>query len=47
MRKNTKAFFLETPTNPTLEVYDIAAVAEIAHEAGAKLVVDNVFATPL
>ena len=38
---------METPTNPTLEVYDIAAVAEIAHGAGAKLVVDNVFATPL
>ena len=47
VQKNTKAFFMETPTNPTLEVYDIAAVAEIAHEAGAKLVVDNVFATPL
>ena len=46
-RKNTKAFFLESPTNPTLEVLDIAAIAEIAHEAGAKLVVDNVFATPL
>ena len=45
--KNTTAFFMETPTNPTLEVYDIAAVAEIAHAAGAKLVVDNVFATPL
>jgi O-succinylhomoserine sulfhydrylase len=46
-RKETKAFFMETPTNPTLEVYDIAAVADIAHNAGAKLVVDNVFATPL
>ena len=46
-RKNTKAFFLESPTNPTLDVIDIAAVAEIAHAAGAKLVVDNVFATPL
>ena len=46
-RKNTKAFFLESPTNPTLDVIDIAAVAEIAHQAGAKLVVDNVFATPL
>jgi len=45
--KNTKVFFMETPTNPTLQVYDIAAVAEIAHGAGAKLVVDNVFATPL
>ena len=44
---NTKAFFLESPTNPTLEVIDIAAVAEIAHTAGARLIVDNVFATPL
>jgi O-succinylhomoserine sulfhydrylase len=47
VRDNTKVFFLETPTNPTLEIYDIAAVAKIAHAAGAKLVVDNVFATPL
>ncbi|MSO68415.1 MAG: O-succinylhomoserine sulfhydrylase [Pseudolabrys sp.] len=46
-QKNTKAFFMETPTNPTLEVYDIQAVADIAHNAGAKLIVDNVFATPL
>jgi O-succinylhomoserine sulfhydrylase len=46
-RNRTKAFFLETPTNPTLEVIDIAAVAEIAHKAGARLIVDNVFATPL
>jgi O-succinylhomoserine sulfhydrylase len=47
MQMNTRACFLESPTNPTLEVIDIAAVADIAHEAGAKLVVDNVFATPL
>ena len=47
VRKETKVLFMETPTNPTLEVYDIAAVAEIAHGVGAKLVVDNVFATPL
>ena len=47
VRPNTKVFFLETPTNPTLEVYDIAAIAEIAHAAGARLVVDNVFATAL
>ena len=47
VQKNTKVFFLETPTNPTLEVIDIAAVADIAHNAGARLVVDNVFATPL
>jgi O-succinylhomoserine sulfhydrylase len=47
VRKETNVFFLETPTNPTLEVIDISAVAAIAHDAGAKLVVDNVFATPL
>jgi O-succinylhomoserine sulfhydrylase len=47
IRPNTKVLFLESPTNPTLDVIDIAAVAEIAHQAGAKLVVDNVFATPL
>ncbi|MBZ0141805.1 MAG: O-succinylhomoserine sulfhydrylase [Pseudorhodoplanes sp.] len=47
VRPDTKTFFLESPTNPTLEVIDIAAVAEIAHDAGATLVVDNVFATPL
>jgi O-succinylhomoserine sulfhydrylase len=47
LRPNTKTFFLETPTNPTLEVIDIAAVAEIAHAAGATLTIDNVFATPL
>jgi O-succinylhomoserine sulfhydrylase len=43
----TKLFFLESPTNPTLEVIDIAAVAAIANRAGARVVVDNVFATPL
>ncbi|MCP3054282.1 O-succinylhomoserine sulfhydrylase [Aurantimonas marianensis] len=47
VRPETKVFFLESPTNPTLEVIDIAAVAEIAHAAGARLVVDNVFATPM
>jgi O-succinylhomoserine sulfhydrylase len=47
VRKETRVFFLESPTNPTLELCDIAAIADIAHEAGAKLVVDNVFATPL
>ena len=47
MQKNTKLVFIETPTNPTLELVDIAAVAEIAHAHGAKLLVDNVFATPL
>jgi O-succinylhomoserine sulfhydrylase len=47
VRPNTKVLFLESPTNPTLEIIDIHAVAEIAHEAGARLVVDNVLATPL
>lgn len=47
VRPNTRCMFLESPANPLLEVVDIAAVADIAHQAGAKLVVDNVFATPL
>ncbi len=47
VRPNTKAFLVETPANPLLEVTDVAAVAKIAHAAGAKLVVDNVFATPI
>ena len=47
MRPNTKTAFLESPTNPTLEVVDIAGVAKIVHEAGATLVVDNVFASPM
>jgi O-succinylhomoserine sulfhydrylase len=47
VRKNTKFFFLESPTNPTLEVIDIAHVAKLANSVGARLVVDNVFATPL
>jgi O-succinylhomoserine sulfhydrylase len=47
VRPNTKLFFLESPTNPTLEVIDIAAVASLANSIGARLVVDNVFATPL
>jgi O-succinylhomoserine sulfhydrylase len=47
VRANTKTFFLESPTNPTLDIIDIAAVARIAHDAGATLIVDNVFATPL
>ncbi|HQT53484.1 MAG: O-succinylhomoserine sulfhydrylase [Phenylobacterium sp.] len=47
VRPNTKAFLVETPANPLLEVTAIGAVADVAHAAGAKLVVDNVFATPL
>lgn len=47
IRPNTRAVFLESPTNPTMEIVDIRAVADLANEAGARLVVDNVFATPL
>lgn len=47
VQPNTKLFFLESPTNPTLEVVDIAAVAALANSIGARLVVDNVFATPM
>ncbi|MBU0584780.1 MAG: O-succinylhomoserine sulfhydrylase [Alphaproteobacteria bacterium] len=47
VQPNTRLFFLESPTNPTLEVVDIAAVASLANSIGARLVVDNVFATPL
>jgi O-succinylhomoserine sulfhydrylase len=47
VRPNTKVFLVESPANPLLEVTAIGAVAEIAHAAGAKLVVDNVFATPI
>ncbi|WIY52968.1 O-succinylhomoserine sulfhydrylase [Devosia sp. YIM 151766] len=47
MQPNTKVVFIETPTNPTLELVDIRAVADIAHAHGAKLIVDNVFATAL
>jgi len=41
------AVFLETPSNPSLEVIDLAAVSDLAHAAGALVVVDNVFATPV
>jgi O-succinylhomoserine sulfhydrylase len=47
LRPNTRSFFLESPTNPTLDVLDIPAIAEIAHSGGARLIVDNVFATPI
>ncbi|MEV0245090.1 cystathionine gamma-synthase [Nocardia sp. NPDC050712] len=46
IRPNTKLVWIETPTNPLLNIGDIPALAEIAHDAGAKLVVDNTFATP-
>lgn len=47
VRPGTRAVFFETVSNPTLEVVDIAAVADIAHGCGAVVVVDNVFATPV
>ena len=47
VRPNTKAFLVESPANPLLEVTPIAAVGRIAKAAGAKLIVDNVFATPI
>jgi O-succinylhomoserine sulfhydrylase len=47
VRPNTRAFFFETPTNPVLELVDIEGVSAIAKRAGALVVVDNVFATPL
>ncbi|WP_374591478.1 O-succinylhomoserine sulfhydrylase [Aquabacterium sp.] len=46
IRPNTRLLFAETPTNPLTEVCDIAALADLAHEAGALLAVDNCFATP-
>ena len=46
-RPETAMFFLETPSNPGLEICDIAGIAEIAHGVGARLLVDNVFATPV
>jgi O-succinylhomoserine sulfhydrylase len=47
VRADTKAVFFETIANPTLEVIDLSAVAEIAHAVGATVIVDNVFATPV
>jgi O-succinylhomoserine sulfhydrylase len=47
LRPNTRAFFLETPANPTLDIVDIRAVSDIAHDAGALVIVDNAFASPV
>jgi O-succinylhomoserine sulfhydrylase len=47
VQPNTRAFFCETPANPTLELVDLAGVAEISKACGAKFIVDNVFATPM
>ncbi|MDR2679345.1 MAG: PLP-dependent aspartate aminotransferase family protein [Tannerella sp.] len=46
LKPNTKLIYIETPCNPLLRITDIAAVADIAHQAGAKLAVDSTFATP-
>jgi cystathionine gamma-synthase len=46
MRPNTRLVWCETPTNPLLNIADVAALAAVAHEADARLVVDNTFATP-
>ena len=46
-RPNTRAYFFETPSNPCLDLVDIRAVSDLAHDAGALVVVDNVFATPM
>src|SRR5699024_8163214 len=47
IRRDTRAVFFESVANPTLDVIDIAAVAELAHGVGATVIVDNVIATPL
>ena len=47
LRPNTKLVFLETPSNPTLDVTDVRAVSDVAHAAGALVAVDNTFLTPL
>jgi len=46
IRPNTRLIWTETPSNPCMKIMDVAAVAKIAHDAGARLVVDNTFATP-
>ncbi len=46
-RPNTKVVLIESPANPLLEVVDVAAICALAHAAGAKVIVDNVFATPI
>jgi O-succinylhomoserine sulfhydrylase len=47
LAKKTAAVFIESPSNPSLRIVDVAAVAKLAHAAGAQVIVDNVFATPL
>lgn len=47
IKPNTKCVFLETPSNPLLEVLDIPMICDVAHKAGAVVIIDNVFATPI
>jgi cystathionine gamma-synthase len=47
IRPNTKLIWLETPSNPLMKILDISAIVEVAHQAGAQLLVDNTFATPI
>jgi len=47
LSRPTDVVLVESPSNPTLEIVDLAAIAELAHAAGARVIVDNVFATPL
>ena len=47
LAESTRAVFLETPSNPTLEIVDLPVVCDLAHAVGATVIVDNVFATPI
>ena len=47
LKKKTSCIFIETPSNPTLEILDLSMICKISHDAGAKVIVDNVFATPI
>jgi cystathionine gamma-synthase len=47
IRPNTKLVWIETPSNPLMKVLDVSAIADVAHQAGAQLVVDNTFASPV
>ncbi|MEC7488932.1 MAG: O-succinylhomoserine sulfhydrylase [Pseudomonadota bacterium] len=47
LKRPTKCVFVETPSNPGLDIIDLKAVSRLSHKAGAKVIVDNVFATPL
>lgn len=47
LRPNTKLVWIETPSNPLMKILDISAIADVAHQAGAQLVVDNTFASPI